>query len=627
MEQKPTKHHYAELDDLEDLLNPKSFNPISKVEPTASSSSTSHKSSASPELRRASASSTRSRTASIHPSDTMRDYLNRIDLTQADEIDDAEAARRAGYDTSDQPETPTQELVRAHDVPEVIGQAMRTTGYQDPEWHTINHLPGYMQNAIRGMGRQFFSMFTSTDLEEIITIANVQGQGPTTDAELNAVMGWLRDNAEDLGEVEVSHGRAIPGYSPRVREYSTDGVRFHVVQDPMGKYIYAYPEQDAVTHRNTLRLGNGRPRITRNESKENNMAISLAEELRRTMLLLESIQDNDLVLNEQFDNEILEAFIAESTLSLKIGKMAGGQLLTRWIHRVHKLSNDAEYIEQPPTERVMWKQIKNDPDNFLIIVGERGLVGLRPNKVDIDRGYERAASKGREYDPANDNTIRYQIGVFTKQGEAKLRQPELAPGDLPDEPGVTKVRGGVPGKLDSRNLDNIFNRASEQIGAVKSILITRAAVEHEKIATRAGYKQPAESKSEYDLTRLIFKKISPVMKKLTNQALLKINNRAKRYIDAGNFEGATKVSQAGEGLRKFMATIDVSGEVQLTGNISQKFINALKLAARDHSVDWRNSAAFKDFLNSAATGQVDELKSVLDSFRDMLIGADQNPYA
>lgn len=625
MEQKPTKHHYAELDDLEDLLKPKSFHSMSKVDTDSSTKSNAdHKSSSSPELRRASAASTKAKTANLHASDTMRDYLNRIDFPQGDEIDDAEAARRAGYDTGDQPETPTQELVRAHDVPAVIGQAMRTTGYQDPEWHTINHLPGYMQTAIRGMGRQFFSMFTNTDLEEIITIANIQGQGPNTDAELNAVMGWLRDNAEDLGEVEVSHGRAIPGYAPRVKEYSTEGIRFHVVQDPMGKYIYAYPEQDAVKRSNTKRLGNSRPRITRNESKMN---ISLAEEIRRTMLLLESIQYDESALNEQFDNEILEAFIAESTLSLKIGKLPGGQLLTRWIHRVHKLSNDAEYIEQPPTERVMWKQIKNDPDNFLIIVGERGLVGLRPNQADIDRGYERANRKNKGYDPANDNTIRYQIGVFTKQGETKLRQPELEPGDLPDEPGLTKVRGGVPGKIDARNLDNIFNRSSEQIGAVKSILITRAAVENEKIATRAGYKQPAASKSEADLTQIIFKKISPVMKKLTNQALLKINNRAKRYIDAGNFEGASKVSQAGEGLRKFMATIDVSGEVQLTHYYMGKFSNALKLAARDHGVDWKNSAAFKDFLNSAATGQIAELKSVLDSFRDMLIGADQNPYA
>ena len=54
--------------------------------------------------------------------------------------------------------------------------------------------------------------------------------------------------------------------------------------------------------------------------------------------LLESIR---------WDEELEEAFIEESSLSKLLGKMKGGQNLVRWLHRRHRLSNDADFEPAP----------------------------------------------------------------------------------------------------------------------------------------------------------------------------------------------------------------------------------------------------------------------------------------
>ena len=240
------------LDDLDDVLSPKkpdlpSFpNQDEPIDGPEDDNEPAH-------LPTASRDTTRSRIGQMTPSDTMRDYMNRINPD-------------VGAAEPDLPDTAANELVirTARDVPSVISRSMQAAGVQSPEWHTVNNLPGFQDRNIRGMGRQMFGLFTSTPIEQIKTIANVEGQGPNTDAELRSVAAWLRDNAEDMGKVEVSHGQAIPGYNPDVKEYRANGIRFHVVRDPMGQYIYAYPDKDArlggpdrrdrLSDRNTPRL-------------------------------------------------------------------------------------------------------------------------------------------------------------------------------------------------------------------------------------------------------------------------------------------------------------------------------------------------------------------------------------
>jgi len=223
-----TKHK----DSLSDIFKNKDSNPL------AAPDSKSVAQNDPMDLPTASASSTRSKLKNLSPTDQMRDLMNRINPNIG--VDEPGLV---------EPDLTDELVVRtANDVPSVMSTAMKNTGFQSPEWNTVNNLPGYQNPNIRGMGRQMFGMFTSTPLEKIKVIANLNGQGPNTTAEVRAVASWLHKNAEDLGDTVIDFGMAIPGYEPDVKEYKKNGIRFQVVRDLMGEYIYAYPDNDARIH-------------------------------------------------------------------------------------------------------------------------------------------------------------------------------------------------------------------------------------------------------------------------------------------------------------------------------------------------------------------------------------------
>lgn len=555
-----------------------------------------------PKLKTSSAANTRQRVSAIRPSDHMRDMMSRIDMTQDDEIDDAEAARRAGVGAAGT--ELDQRPVTAQNLPSVLSQAVLAAGQQQPEWHTINNLPGYMRRAIRGMGRQIFSMMTRTPHENIMTIANVDGQGPNTSDEIRAVAGWLRANGQDLGPVEVNHGRAIPGYESQAHDFSAMGIRFHVVQDPMGQYIYAWPEQDSRTNNNQARLGASQQRLINRESITMDNKQTLAEEL--------ALYKTEKLMESQWTQQLLEEILSESSLSRMIGETPGGQLLVRWMHRKHLLSNDASYMDHPFSERMMWTEFKNHPDNFLIVTGTNGVAGIKPNEADIQRGYERARKMNTSYNPARDNTLRYQIVAFRKDGQvdpALLRDPREVERDA--DPTVMRARGGMPSKADVRNPNNIFDRLAEQIGRLQAIYITRGSVEREKIAGRKPPEsQPADLQAELST---IAKRIRPVLKKLGFQAISIINNRAKRYIDGGNFDKAQEVSRAGANIKQFLTAIDTSGELNLSGynNPISKIFNA---SLTDASGGLRGQE-LANWLAEINRGNAAQLGPILDAIR------------
>lgn len=581
---------------------------------------------AEPELRRANARDTQAKTSRIAPSDQMRDYLNRINFTAADdEIDDV----TAGANRDQEPSTDV-DRVRAADVPAILNQQLQAAGEQMPEWHTINNLPGYMARNIRSMGRQFFGMFTRTPLEQIMTIANVQGQGPNTDAELRAVGAWLRDNGEDHGTVDIDMGPAIPGYKPDVKEYTAMGLRFHVVRDPMGTYIYAYPEQDARTPSEANpRLGANRPKLRENNMKPITTKV-LAEEL--TLFKVEQLAC------QEWTNQLLESIVQESTLSRLIGKTPGGQHIVRWMHARHKLSNVAEWTSHPFTERVMWTEFKNHPDQFLIVSGSRGVAGIKPNEADIRKGEQSARSRGKVYNPAKDNTLRYQIVAFREDEQVDpelLRSPEDV--DREADPTVMRARGGLPHKKDPAVADNIFDRLREQIGSLQAIYISKGhytpgrgqekelargyelgadgekapgAVEREKLAAR----KPADAgniDTQAELTTMV-KRIRPVLKQLGNQAIGMINNRAKRYIDGGNFEQAQEIAKTGMAIKQFLTAIDTSGEINLSG-WNNPVSNLVRSAMRDAAAD--SGVSVDQWLYDINRGSTAQLGPMLDAIR------------
>lgn len=693
------------LDDLGDIGGTSNL-PSGPVGSTGDDQSTDKGSSTGPAMPRASGDETRRRTSGMTPSDQMRDMLGRIDMNQDDEISDAEAARRAGLGGADrpEPETPTNQVdrVRPADVPMILNHQLRAAGEQMPEWHTINNLPGYMARAIRGMGRQMFGMMTRTPLEQIMTIANVDGQGPNTNEELRAVVSWLRNNGEDRGPVQIGHGQAIPGYEPQVHEFTAMGMRFHVVQDPMGQYVYAYPEQDARTHGAQDRLpGRNVPRLNRESNMNTTNKTTVAEgavkqldadikdktmndtafkkkygktkaeakkELTQpkqkvkesfTTYLKENLEiyKTRSLLENQYATELSNFLLAESTLSKLIGDSPDGQMLVRWMHGRHLLSNTAEFISQPFDERVMWTEFKNHPDQFMILSGSSGVAGIKPNEADIKRGEENAARKNQVYNPARDNTLRYQIVAF-RRGEqvdpALFRNPAEVERDA--DPTVMKARGGMIGKRDVRNEFNIFDSLADQIGTLQAVFIStsrvtgvgrqdvkgfvkgyepgggqaagmpgkQGGIEREKIAARrpdqAG--RPVDQYNELNKFKNTLKTIvKPLFKRVGNLAMLDVREEARDAMEAGAFERAQQWMTVAKKIETLLIAINKQGEIEMTGYnnpVGQLVDRSLFDAARDEG---SNVAEYAQMLNS--TPGAEKLKPFMSALKANLIKTNQ----
>jgi hypothetical protein len=529
---KPKDDPFDFLNDLDNIGGKSNKNlPSGPIDAQGDTPSSDRGTSGGPDIRRASGDTTRSRMAGRSASDQMRDMLGRIDMNQNDEIDDAEAARRAGLGGAERPqsriggaERPEQlriggaerpqpgqrfevDRVRPADVPMVLNNQLRTAGEQMPEWHTINNLPGYMQRAIRGMGRQMFGMMTRTPLEQIMTIANVDGQGPNTDAEMRAVANWLMQNGEDLGPVRIDHGRAIPGYEPDVHEFTAMGLRFHVVRDQMGQYIYAYPEQDARTPGAQGRLpgggGNNTPRLNRESRMINNIKTPVAESVQKYLAESLEIHKARTLIENKILEDLNEGLLNESTLAKLIGNEPGAKPLIRWMHDRHKLANTAEWHRHPFKTEIARTEFKAHPDHFLVIVASNGVAAMKPNLEWFqDKGGEDEWGKSVK----GNNSMPYHIIAFKRDQQvdpALLRSPKDV--EPHADPSVMQARMGMIQKHDPRNPDNVFERLWPQIGQPQYIYTTsgvktglgRGAYKTRKFV--GSYGEPPEIRGDYGM--------------------------------------------------------------------------------------------------------------------------------
>lgn len=208
---------------------------------------------AAPELRRATQADTLRATQNITPTERMRDLMNRMQDIQG--VDDA------GYPEPEDADVPAVR-VDTDNLPRVANQALQAAGVQNPEWHQVANLPGNMQRAVRMLGRALFGTMTRTPTQDIYMVGNVMGQGPNSAQEVNAVAAWIRANGRDLGRGDIDFEGSIPGYEADIRTYDAAGIRWLVVQDEFGRYIYAWPRDDSRSMENPERLQQQRPRLT-----------------------------------------------------------------------------------------------------------------------------------------------------------------------------------------------------------------------------------------------------------------------------------------------------------------------------------------------------------------------------
>lgn len=188
-------------------------------------------------IKKAKQKDTLSKTAGIG-SDDMADMLSRMRNIEVDR--DLEA-----YPEPEPPEQLPSVEVNTANLPAVAGQALQAAGVQNPDFHQVANLPGNMADQIRQLGKSLFGSLTMTPTKRIHVVANLGGQGPNSSAEVNAVAGFLKDHGKDLGPGDIDFEAVMPGYKAQTHMFSAAGIRWMLVKDFAGQYIYCWPEEDS----------------------------------------------------------------------------------------------------------------------------------------------------------------------------------------------------------------------------------------------------------------------------------------------------------------------------------------------------------------------------------------------
>jgi len=249
-----TKDKEADADwsGLDDLFKPKADQPLSTIDSPRRDDGDVEPEQDRDLRKKSSQRDTQRASAGITPTDRMRDLMGRMRDIEADDDE--------GY-PDEEPEVLPDVRVDTQNLPAVAGQALQAAGTQDPKFHKVANLPGNMSRAIRALGKQLFRSFTRTDTDDIWMVGNLNGQGPNSRSEVNAVAGFVRDQGEEIAAGDIDFDTSIPGYTADIRQYRAAGIRWLLVRDEFGDYVYSWPESDSVDARNTPALAGDRPRL------------------------------------------------------------------------------------------------------------------------------------------------------------------------------------------------------------------------------------------------------------------------------------------------------------------------------------------------------------------------------
>jgi hypothetical protein len=190
--------------------------------------------------QRARQSDTQRAAAGITPTDRMRDLMSRMRDIDADPDD-------PGYPDPEPPEELPHVRVNTENLPAIAGERLQAAGVQNPDFHQVANLPGNMNRAIRTLGRALFRSFTRTPTEDVWMVGNLNGQGPNSRQEVNAVAGWVRDTGERITDGDIDFDTTIPGYTADIQQWRAAGIRWLLVRDEFGDYVYSWPERDSIT--------------------------------------------------------------------------------------------------------------------------------------------------------------------------------------------------------------------------------------------------------------------------------------------------------------------------------------------------------------------------------------------
>jgi hypothetical protein len=229
---------------------------------------------AAPERKKASAAQTAQATQGIHTS-----HLPKINADAAARFMAAHEPNDDEWDgfPDEEPETLPSTQVNTENLPAVAGHALQATGTQNPDFHKVSNLRGNMSDVIRTLGKAVFASLTRTNTRDIWMVGNLpkmernretgriepkETNYPNSTAEVNAVANWAKKHGEDIGPGSFDMPDMFD--TPQTfhyHQYSAAGIRWLLVNDIGGTYVYSWPESDSIQHTNARELGHDRPRL------------------------------------------------------------------------------------------------------------------------------------------------------------------------------------------------------------------------------------------------------------------------------------------------------------------------------------------------------------------------------
>jgi len=208
-------------------------------------------------VNKASVSKTLAATGKIKPTRAMQDMLGKMldikldaDLPSYDASIERQLVKTTQKQTSSvepkPPEMVPVVVVKTTTLATTAEYALRKAGYLVPNFHQVAALPGNIKDQIRQLGRSVFKTMTITPTNKIFVVANLGGQGPNTDREVQSVADWVKQHGQDYGDGSINFDRSIPGYEAETHMYTAAGITWLLVKDFAGQYIYAWPEKESV---------------------------------------------------------------------------------------------------------------------------------------------------------------------------------------------------------------------------------------------------------------------------------------------------------------------------------------------------------------------------------------------
>jgi hypothetical protein len=256
------KTRQQELDDLADLFAEFDVDlPSTTTKPgTISPDQIDQQEPVDPRGQRASQADTMRATSGIRMDPRAQDLMRNMRNIEADPDDPgypSQNTRTPGAERTANPNllgSSSLTTTTHENLPKVVSQALVDAGYVSPKWHQVANLPGNMATAIRTLGRRLFAAFTDTPTDQIWVVANLAGQGPNTPREVNSVASWIVKAGDRVDTADIDFETTIPGYKAEVMVYDAAGVRWMLVKDEFGTYIYSWPAHESKNYSPTRQI-------------------------------------------------------------------------------------------------------------------------------------------------------------------------------------------------------------------------------------------------------------------------------------------------------------------------------------------------------------------------------------